>query len=231
MDGSPVIDALLPFKRFDQAKGRLSELLTPPEREALARLLLTDALKALTTATAVRYVYLISSDADAAGLAGSLGARSLAEPSGTRGLNDALEAARRELLARPEPPAGLLVLHADIAGIDARAIDAFSAGAGDGPLVRLCPARDDGTNALLLLPPAAIPFHYGRNSATAHEAAAREAGVPGERRVVSFLQDDLDTPADIERLLASGRGGAVRELLLSFGHGERLSRGGRSGGG
>ncbi len=222
MSSRPPIDALLPFKRFDQAKGRLAALLTPPEREALARLLLTEALTALAEAASVRRVYLVSSDSEAAVLAEGLGAAIMTEPADVRGLNSALAAARNELLARSRPPVALLVLHADIAGVDAAAIEAFVAGVEAEPFVRLCPARDDGTNALLLLPPAAIPFHYGPNSATAHAAEAAAAGIGVETRVVAALQDDLDTPADIARLLASGGGGTVRELLLAFGVRERL---------
>jgi 2-phospho-L-lactate guanylyltransferase len=222
MAAQPAIDALVPFKGFDQAKERLAALLSPAEREALARLLLAEALRALAGTPSIRRTFLVSSDAGAAAIAGEHGAEALPEPEDVRGLNPALEAARAAILSGAEPPAALLVLHADIAGLDAAAIERFAEGAGAGPLVRLCPARDEGTNALLLRPPDAIPFRYGPRSALAHEAEARMAGAQFERRIVAALQDDLDTPADVERLLRSGRGGAAVALLRSFGVAGRL---------
>jgi 2-phospho-L-lactate guanylyltransferase len=48
----------------------------------------------------------------------------------------------------------------------------------------------------------AIPFRFGPGSFDAHLAAARAAGVPTavvERPGLAF---DLDTPADLERLLS-----------------------------
>lgn len=216
------IDALVPFKRFDRAKERLAALLSPQEREALARLLLTEALRALAGAPSVRRTYLVTSDAGAAAIAREHGAEALPEPERMRGLNPALEAARAAILRGAEPPDALLVLHADIAGLDAAAIERFVARAAAERLVRLCPARDDGTNALLLRPPNLIPLRYGPRSALAHAAEAQTAGVQFERRVVAALQDDLDTPADVERLLRSGGGGAAAALLRSFGVAERL---------
>jgi 2-phospho-L-lactate/phosphoenolpyruvate guanylyltransferase len=216
------IDGLVPFKRFDRAKERLAGLLSPDEREALARLLLSEALQALAGAPSIRRTYLVTSDRDAAGIAAGYGAETVAEPEGVRGLNPALEAARTAILRTANPPAALLILHADIAGLDARAIEWFVDRAGGEPLVRLCAARDDGTNALLLRPPGVIPFRYGPRSAPAHEAEAQAAGAACERRIVAALQDDLDTPADVERLLRSGRGGAAVALLRSFGVADRV---------
>ncbi len=223
MAALPAIDALVPFKRFDQAKERLAALLSPPEREALARLLLAEALQALAGTPSIRRTVLVTSDAGAAALAGEHGAGTLPEPAGVRGLNPALEAARRAILGGAEPPDALLVLHADIAGLDPAAIEEFVTDGAPAPLVRLCPARDEGTNALLLRPPDLIPFRYGPRSAPAHEAEAHTAGARFERRIVVALRDDLDTPADVERLLRSGRGGAAAALLRSFGVERRLA--------
>jgi len=222
MPPQPAIDALVPFKRFDRAKERLAELLAPSEREALARLLLTEALTVLADAPSIRRTLLVTSDAEAATIAAGHGAQTIPEPEGVRGLNPALEAARLAILDGPEPPHALLVLHADIAGLDAAAIARFLAGAEAERLVRLCPARDEGSNALLLRPPDAIPFRYGPRSALAHAAEAEAAGARFERRIVDALQDDLDTPADVERLLRSGRGGAPVALLRSLGVAGRL---------
>lgn len=216
------IDAFVPFKRFNRAKERLAGLLSPDEREALARLLLSEALQALAGAASIRRTFLVTSDSEAAAIGAEYAAETIAEPEGVRGLNPALETARAALLRRADPPAALLVLHADIAGLDAQAIERFVDGAGDEALVRLCPARDEGTNALLLRPPRVIPFRYGQRSAPAHAAEAQAAGARCERRVVATLQDDLDTPADVERLLRLGSGGAASTLLHSFGVVERL---------
>ncbi len=59
-----------------------------------------------------------------------------------------------------------------------------------------------GTNALALRPTSAIPFRFGPGSHEAHRRAAEAAGlevVTVERPGLAF---DLDTPADLDRLLS-----------------------------
>jgi 2-phospho-L-lactate guanylyltransferase len=216
--------AVVPVKELSLAKERLAPLLSPDERRELARAMLRDVLTALVSTPALDRVYVVGVDAEALALAARIGAEVLVEPPGLAGLNIALEWARRTILEAAEQPGALLVTPADVPAIARGDVEAFLSGDSVGPLVRICPAPDGGTNALLVRPSGAIPFHFGLNSAQAHAAAAGERGIAIEPREVSAFKLDLDTPDDVERCLRLRGGRYTSEALLAMGVAERLLR-------
>src|SRR3972149_7052130 len=92
-----MIAAVVPVKRLDEAKGRLSVLLTPDERRRLALAMLEDVLRALQAVPRIDLVAVVSPDAGALARASALGAEPLAERPLVRGVNQALSQAARGL--------------------------------------------------------------------------------------------------------------------------------------
>src|SRR3972149_7271654 len=80
-----MIAAVVPVKRLDEAKGRLSVLLTPDERRRLALAMLEDVLRALQAVPRIDLVAVVSPDAGALARASALGAEPLAERPPGRG--------------------------------------------------------------------------------------------------------------------------------------------------
>jgi 2-phospho-L-lactate guanylyltransferase (CobY/MobA/RfbA family) len=70
----------------------------------------------------------------------------------------------------------------------------------DTSAITIAPSPDGGTNALLLHPPDAIPFHFGRNSFAHHSASASEAGFTIRSVTSQGLQTDIDMPQDLLQL-------------------------------
>lgn len=68
------------------------------------------------------------------------------------------------------------------------------------PGVTVVAAEDGGTLALGLTPPRVIAPAFGPDSAAAHEAAARAAGVRVTRRHFPDLTHDIDTLEDLARV-------------------------------
>jgi 2-phospho-L-lactate guanylyltransferase len=92
-----------------------------------------------------------------------------------------------------------------------------------GSSATLCPAsRDGGSNALLLSPPTALPFHFGPDSARRHAAAATVAGVPLTVDGGSGFSRDIDTPADVQWLLQQRVACATIAWLRASGIAQRL---------
>jgi len=221
------IDALIPVRALATAKKRLGPALAPEERRALAQAMLEDVLHAATTAPRLRQIWVVTGDADAAAIAQRYGARIVPEhrPATGSPLNAALEEGRR-VLAAHNPPDALLVLPMDLPAITSETLSEFLRVVDDvpGPLVAICPARDGGTNALLLRPPALIPFLFGRGSARKHARAAEQAGAAVAIRPFPALALDLDTPEDIRRLLTADAGWSrAAATLRTLGIAERLS--------
>ena len=61
----------------------------------------------------------------------------------------------------------------------------------------LCPAKDGGTNALLLPLPLKIGFSYGENSSHSHREALLRAGLRVWMPALTSLKYDVDRPEDL----------------------------------
>jgi 2-phospho-L-lactate guanylyltransferase len=189
---------VVPLRGLEAAKSRLGGQLDAEERLDLVTGLLERTLGAASAASGVDRVLLVSPDPAALELARALGARTLADPG--HGLNAALRAARDHAIE--QGASTLLVLPADLPRVTPVAIEAVIAAAdaarrpGHG-IVALVPDRHrQGTNALLLSPPDAIPFAFGRDSRRRHLGAAAAVGAECVE-VDGDLTLDVDTPDDL----------------------------------
>lgn len=190
--------ALVPLRGLEAAKSRLGGQLDAEERLDLVTGLLERTLEAAAGCPLVDRVLLVSPDPAALELGQRIGVEVLREPG--RGLNAALEAARDHAVAAGAGT--LVVIPADLPRVSPEAISHVIAAADAAwlpgrPIVVLVPDRHGGgTNALLVSPPDAIPFSFGRGSHAAHKAAAAASGA-GYVEVDGELSLDVDTPDDL----------------------------------
>jgi 2-phospho-L-lactate guanylyltransferase len=70
--------------------------------------------------------------------------------------------------------------------------------------VIVAPAHDGGTNALVVTPPDAMTFAYGRDSCAAHQAKAEEAGLSCLVMPLPSLLYDVDRSSDLGARLVRG---------------------------
>jgi 2-phospho-L-lactate guanylyltransferase len=206
--------AVLPVKRFDDAKQRLDRDLSAGTRRALAEAMLADVLTALGGARGVDGVVVVTSEDRAAELARAAGAEAIGDPAqpghsaaAAHGVAWALHAgAGRALLVPGDCPA---LDPGDLDGL----LEAQEGG------VTVVPDRHGtGTNALVLAPPDAIAPSFGPGSRARHEEAASAASLPCVVAEPRSLVLDVDTAEDLQALraaLAARPGGAAhtRELL------------------
>ena len=187
--------AVLPVKRFDDAKQRLDRTLSPGTRRALAEAMVSDVLHALRRAERIDKV-VVRGHSHAA----------------RAGVDWALERDYERVLLVP----------GDCPALDPREVDELVAGAMSAPDVVIVPDRHGtGTNALLLAPPDAIAPSFGPGSRERHEEAASAAGARWRLAEPRSLVLDVDTAEDLAALrvvLNSRTGGAAhtRGLLARF---------------
>ncbi len=192
--------AVIPVKQFDRAKQRLSPVLDAGERCRLSRVMLEDVLDAVSKASLLDGVLVVTCERGAKELADTFAAGVLIEAASC-GLCEAVKTAGCHLVA--EGCSGMMVIPGDVPLISAEEIDRVVSNHGMTPAVTLVPAWDgDGTNALLFTPVDVISLHFGENSFFAHKNAALEAGL--EPRVLTSLglALDLDAPGDLATFLA-----------------------------
>jgi len=208
------VAALVPFKCFTRAKGRLRTRYSDREVEQIGHAMLADVLDALGRTKHLERVTVLTDDGEVADVARQAQAEvRLRSPD--PGLNSAIEGATRELVETGFDAA--LVVLGDVPLLQAEAVDALIAAGREHPVV-LVPSADGGTTLLFRRPPDCIPACFGPDSNRAHEAAARAQGfVPlSLTGLHPGMALDLDTPEDALRLLESDLPCRTRELLRSF---------------
>jgi len=211
---------LLPVKRLKGAKQRLSPVLSEVERTDLARAMLLDVLVALRHAWGLAGIAVVTQDAEARGLAREHGAALIRETDG--GLNAALTVGLSTLASYGA--GGALILHSDLPLATAGEVTAFVAAHPGGHAATFSPARDGGTNAMLVSPVDSLPLSYGEGSFEKHRAAAIERGMAVTLLGLPGLELDIDTPDDLRLLLARGVGGHTMDYLLATDVATRLQQ-------
>jgi 2-phospho-L-lactate/phosphoenolpyruvate guanylyltransferase len=200
------VTAIVPLRTG--GKTRLSPALAASQRSDLATAMLCDVATALREAGIERIV-VAAQGPSALACADALGLEALPDPEEAQGLDHAL----RRAAARLGPVEGLLVVAADLprlTGADVERVLACRA-----PVV-VAPTCDGGTGGLLRRPPSAIPTAYGPGSAAAHLRLAADAGLAAEQVSAPGFADDVDTPADLERLQRGPLGAATARVLARF---------------
>lgn len=203
--------AAVPVKDFARAKKRLRARFDDRAVERILRALLADVLQALCEAKRIERVFVLSDDAAVAEAARAAGATPEVRAPDP-GLNAAVDLAAAARAA--EGYDALLVALGDLPLLSGADVDALVAAGERAPVV-LAPSDDGGTALLFRRPPLAIPARFGPESAAAHEAAAREAGLAPLvwRELPAHAQIDLDTPEDAARLAEVGRECRTRAVL------------------
>jgi len=212
------LSILIPVKTFASAKQRLSSILSPEEREALAEAMFRDVLDQAVSSRAVASVFVITTDPKAARLACAQGAEWIREES-QQGETEAVNLALAELKRHGVP--SVLIIPADIPLLRSSDLEFLlerAESAGAAPVSGfVVPSRDhDGTNALLLSPPDLISPRFGKNSFSRHLSCLAARGVPYKMVENKNIGLDIDEADDLRSLLAQETAGKTREKLLGF---------------
>lgn len=184
---------VVPVKSFDAGKSRLAGVLTPEVRAAHSRRWLTHVLTTARTWGRFTAILVVSRDPAVLALAAELGARPLVERGDS--LNAAL--AQAQQVAAQAGAGAVLALPADLPLLSEEDLTELYDLALEGQGVVIAPAHDGGTNALLLRPPAAIPYAFGEHSFAAHRALAAAAHLPCSVYHSETLALDIDYPEDL----------------------------------
>jgi 2-phospho-L-lactate guanylyltransferase len=213
--------AILPVKRFAQAKQRLGESVADALRADLARAMVGDVLSALERCAAINFTVVVTNERAVAAAARYIGASVVADvhESGQSAAvalgiaQAAVQGAERVLCVPGDCPA---LEPAEIDALLGGAENDMSAAAGDGEascVVILPDRHGTGTNGLLLAPPGAIEPSFGPDSCKRHRELARAAGAACRVERLPSLLLDIDTGEDLAVLrerLASERVRASR---------------------
>ncbi len=206
--------AVLPLKGLKGAKDRLSNILNPEERAALVTAMAQDVLTALTSATSLAGVLVISDANDIKELVQEYCVDLIPEGK-AKGLNGAISHAAAILVNRGVN--AMMVIHGDIPLIKPKDIDAIIDARLPAPSVTIAPcSHKDGTNVMVSSPPDVISFQYGKNSFSKHMKAAADIGLEAKEISNDRLALDIDTGEDLQALLGHLNKGKLGEKTTAL---------------
>ena len=190
---------LLPVKDLNNAKKRLTGVLSPEERFGLAQVMLKDTIRAVQGIKRAEKVFMVTNYKPAMCLAEENGWEILREEQQISE-SHSVDAASRVCESRGVT--GLLRVPLDVPLVQASDIDDLLALECEEPALVIVPSRDGlGTNAILRMPPALFPSHFGLGSFAKHVGEAERLGA----RVIFHnnprLEMDVDDEADLRVLL------------------------------
>jgi 2-phospho-L-lactate/phosphoenolpyruvate guanylyltransferase len=202
MNRTKGIWAVVPVKDTALAKQRLAAAVPSPLRQALMLAMLEDVMAALAEAPGLAGRLLVTTDPAATRLAARYDAICMIEGAHD-GHTGAVAAAARRLAA--EGAAGMLTLPGDIPLVTADEIGRLLAAHRPAPSFTIAPSHDEqGSNAVLVSPPAAVPLRFGENSFFPHLAAAEARGIAPSVLHLPGIALDIDNPADLAHFAQLG---------------------------
>jgi 2-phospho-L-lactate guanylyltransferase len=198
--------AILPVKRFSNAKQRLGASVADPLRQDLVRAMVGDVLSALERCASIELTIVVTNEQPVAAAARERGASVVAD---TAEEGQSAAVALGIARAQAEGAERVLCIPGDCPALDPDEVDALLSGAAAG--VVIVPDRHGtGTNGLLIAPLHAIPPSFGPGSCERHRELARAAGASCRLEHPASLLLDIDTGEDLAVLRERLAGERVR---------------------
>jgi len=190
---------LLPVKDLNNAKKRLTGVLTPEERFALAEAMLADTIRAVRGVELAEKIFVVTNYEPAMRVAQENGWEILREERQISE-SDSVDAASR--ICEDRGVTALLRVPLDVPLVQSSDIDELLAVECEAPALVIVPSRDGlGTNAILRMPPTLFPSHFGEGSYAKHVGEAERVGARVILRRNTRLEMDVDDEADLRVLL------------------------------
>jgi 2-phospho-L-lactate guanylyltransferase len=206
--------AVIPVKKLDGAKSRLSPLLTSDERKQFCLKMLEDVLRSVKSTRRINQTVVVSRDPAVLQTAKTFDAAFLKERK--TGLNQAVSEAIDWCVEKGAT--SVLILPADIPLVAPTDLDRLLT-LGERASMVISPSRSGkGTNALLLTPPNASPTFYGPHSFQRHIEEASKRRISLSRLRSPRIALDIDTEEDIKDfVLLNARETSAYKLLDKMG--------------
>ena len=206
--------AIVPVKKFENAKARLSQMLSAHDRIHLSSLMLDDTLSVLAGVQSLQQIIVVSGDRRAEEIAARRGAKFLYEQKES-GVNSAVMLA--DSYCTKKGANATVVIPQDLPLLDATDVAmACDLAENEARCIVICPSlRYDGTNLLLRKPPSVMETYYDSDSYDTHIKAASKRGIQVKRFFSKRLASDIDTPEDARELAKETGSGKTLEFIKS----------------
>lgn len=204
--------AIIPVKKFENSKARLSSVLNTDERIQLSSLMLDDTLSVLAGARSLSQMVVVSADRRAEEISAKHGAKFLHEER-ENGVNSAVALA--DSYCMEQSVDATVVIPQDLPLLDAVDVAmACELAENEGRCIVICPSlKYDGTNLLLRKPSSLMETYYDMDSYETHIKSAGDRGIPVKLFFSKKLMSDVDTLEDARQLAKEAGASKTLEFL------------------
>ena len=204
---------LVPIKNLSSAKQRLSPILNPEERFALAQAMCEDVLQALADWPNRPPVAVVTSDPFALALATRFNFDIIADEE-NGGETSAI--AMATAVCRDRGAKSTLIIPADIPLLEIADLQKIADSVPPQGAVLVTDAARRGTNAAWRSPADLFPLHFGNDSFLPHLSSAKATGLPCVVLDLPSLARDVDRPEDLHEVAAASGNRRAQRLVRSW---------------
>jgi 2-phospho-L-lactate/phosphoenolpyruvate guanylyltransferase len=203
---------IVPVKSFENAKMRLSKVLTLEQRIELSDHMLNDILHTLHTSDDVQGVTIVSSDKSIQELAENYQAGFIQIESDGGYSEDATHALNTLDSSRYKT---IGIIPADVPQLSHADLSKLAKNHTEG--ITLCPAIiDGGTNAMIFNVPLPVPLMFGKDSLETYRSFAVKNNIPVNVELIKGLERDVDRPEDLLWLSKQSSGGKAWSFIKNL---------------
>lgn len=193
---------IIPMKNPAQSKTRLSQILTNDKRKDLSVKLFKRTLlflkKTIKTLDNVFKIAVVTESKKISKIALNENVITI-DSTGRKSLSESIEYASK--WAKKESFSAICIIPADLIELNYNDFKKLLTYPIKNNSLVICPAKDLGTNALMVSPVNAIKFSYGPKSFLKHLKEAKKRNINSNVLSLSSLQLDLDTSKDLYDIL------------------------------
>ena len=216
-----MIVAIVPVKKLEEAKRRLSRFLSPLERRKLCVAMLFDVLDNLENVTHIKEIYIVTPDEQIEAIVNTHyknvhTIREMGRTNINRALHHAICYLKKYDISR------ILIIPGDLPLVKTSEIENLICEAGNTSMTIVPDKTCHGTNLLLLNPPSIILPCFGTNSFQAHIKQAHEKGISYKVYSTDYLLWDIDNPSDIPPFMYHGYGTRTYREIFRLGINYRI---------
>jgi len=181
-----LIAVVIPIKAFEQAKDRLSRVISTDQRVLLARTTALGVLESVRGAS----VFVVCDNLEVSQWATSHGATVVDQS------QPGLNAAVQEGISAAHEYERVMIVHSDLP-LPSRLRELLGSSVASNTVTIVPDRHHDGTNVLIIPSGVGFTCHYGAKSFEAHTAEASKLGLAIEIIEDDELALDIDTPDDL----------------------------------
>ncbi|MBH59022.1 MAG: 2-phospho-L-lactate guanylyltransferase [Thaumarchaeota archaeon] len=204
------IGGIIPVKKFDDSKNRLSAFFTLEEKKELVKCMLFDVCDVLVRSSYINEIVIVTSENEISQYENYEQIIRL-EENHNSGVNNAVEIGNKYFIKRGFD--ATIVIPGDIPLINNQVLEKVFEYTNENQVIITPSIREDGTNLLFRSPPDIMQTSYDNNSYSSHLEMINDNNLQYSVYLEDAIRLDLDEPSDIDIINSKLSDSRTKDIL------------------